>query len=55
MYNIKQTNEHHLFRKVYLKYLVMRIRAKISFMALEKRMTIVELIINSIFKSYREI
>ena len=32
--NIKQTNEHYLFRKVYLKYLVMRIRAKISFTAL---------------------
>lgn len=55
MYNIKQTNEHVLFRKVYLKYLIMRIRAKISFMALERRMTIVELMITTIFKSYREI
>ena len=33
----------------------MRIRAKISFMALEKRMTVEELIYNSIFKSYKEI
>lgn len=31
---IKQRNEHNLFRKVHLKYLIMRIRAKISFMAL---------------------
>ena len=55
MYNIKQTNEHNLFRKIYLKYLIMRIRAKISFMAFEKRMTIVEIIVNAIFKSYREL
>ena len=55
MYHIKQTNEHKLFRKVYLKYLVMKIRAKISFMALEKRMTVVELIIQTIFKSYQEV
>ena len=44
-----------MFRKVYIKYLVMRIRAKISFTALEKRMTVVELIIQTIFKSYQEI
>ena len=55
MYNIKQTNEHTLFRKIYLKYMIMRIRAKISFMALEKRMTIVELLITEIFKSYQQI
>ena len=55
MYHIKQTNEHKLFRKVYLKYLIMRIRAKISFMALQRRMTIVELIIHTIMKSYKEL
>jgi hypothetical protein len=55
LYNIKQTNEHRLFRKVYLKYLIMRIRAKISFMALERRMTVVELIIATIMKSYQEV
>lgn len=53
--NIKQTNKHHLFRKIYLKYVLMRIRAKISFMALERRMTVVELLIETILRSYREI
>jgi len=40
---IKQTNEHNLFRKVYLKYIILRVRAKISYIAMKKRMTIVEL------------
>lgn len=43
-----QTNEHYLFRKVYIKFLIMRVRAKISFMALSKRMTIVELFASTI-------
>ena len=34
MLKIKQTNEQKLFRKVYLKFLILRVRAKISFMAL---------------------
>ena len=33
----------------------MRIRAKISFMALERRLTVVELLIETILKSYQEI
>jgi hypothetical protein len=47
------SNEHHLFQKVMMKYKVMRIRAKISFMALQKRMTIYELFISTIQSSYR--
>ena len=38
--NLDLTNEHTVFRKVHLKYLIMRLRAKISFIALKKRMTI---------------
>ena len=40
---IREKNEHMIFSKVYKKYVLLRIRAKISYMALLKRMTIVEL------------
>lgn len=33
---IYQENEHKLYQKVYLKYQIMKIRAKISFMAFER-------------------
>ena len=49
---IRLTNEHRLFRKVYKKYLIIRIRQKISFMAFEKRMTVFELFIKSILTCY---
>ena len=32
-HSIMQTNEQLLFRKVYYRYLILRIRGKISFMA----------------------
>jgi len=51
---IKQSNEHLLFRKVYLKYLILRIRAKISFMALKKRQTVTELFVQTILRCYNE-
>ena len=35
---IVQANEHTVFRRVYLKYIIMKVRAKISFTALVKRM-----------------
>ena len=54
MLSIKTTNEHKVFRKVYLKYLIMRVRGKISFMALAKRMSITELFLRTIEKSYYE-
>lgn len=47
-YQIKQSCEHKLFRKVYLKYIIMRVRSKISFIAFEKRLTIQELFIMTI-------
>lgn len=37
---IKKSNEHKLYRKIYIKYLIMRIRSKISFMAFIKNFTI---------------
>lgn len=53
--NIKQTNEHKIFRKTYLKYLLMRVRQKISFIAFERRMTIPELFVHTITKCYRQL
>lgn len=41
-----------MFRKVHFKYLIMRVRAKISFMAFERRMTAKELIVYTIKKCF---
>jgi hypothetical protein len=46
-------NRHEVFRKIYVKYLIMRVRAKISFMALQKRCTVMELFVNAIIYSYK--
>ena len=51
-YNIKQTNEHKVFSKVYFKYMLLKVRAKISFMAFIKRVTIPELIVQTIYNCY---
>jgi hypothetical protein len=48
-------NEHQIFRTVYLKYLIMRVRMKISYTAFEKRMTVHELMMYSIQKSFRHL
>lgn len=37
---------------MYLKYLIMKVRAKISFIAFQKRMTILELLLFQILQSY---
>ena len=42
----KMINLHDLNRKVMLKYKTMKIRAKISFMALKSQKTIVELLVD---------
>lgn len=47
-----QTNEHNIWRKVYMKYLIMGVRSKISFIALVKRMSIVELFASTIQKCF---
>ena len=53
--SIIQKNEHNVFRKAHFKYLVMRVRAKISFMAFLRRMTIVELFAVTIKRCYLEL
>lgn len=51
-YNIKQTNEHKVFSKVYFKYMLLKVRAKISYMAFIKRMTIAELLVSTTLNCY---
>jgi hypothetical protein len=52
---IKLRNAHQVFRRVWLKYLVMRIRAKISYIAFSRRLTIQELFISTITNCYRKL
>ena len=52
---IKQSNEHKVFSKVYFKYLMLKIRAKISFLAFQKRMTIAELFTATIINCYEHL
>lgn len=50
--DIIQKNEHILFRKVYMKYLILKVRAKISYMAFVKKMTIAELFATTILRCH---
>jgi hypothetical protein len=50
--NLVQKNEHILYRKVYMKYLILKVRAKISYMAFIKKMTVIELFATTIINSY---
>ena len=49
---IQQRVEYKLFRQVYFKYLLLKVRMKISFDALTKCFTIKELILYAILKTY---
>ena len=42
---IKQLNEHKFYNKILMKYKIMKVRAKISYIACLKYMTITELIV----------
>ena len=52
---INLKNEHHICQKVMMRYKIMKLRAKISFAALMKEMTIHELLVSQIHKSFTEI
>ena len=52
---IIEMNEYKIFSKVYLKYRIMTIRQKISYMALEKCMTVMELIVDAIQRSFKHL
>lgn len=45
-------NEHKLFRKVYIKFLVLKVRSKIGYQALVSKKLIEELFISQILSSY---
>ena len=47
--------EYGVYKKVHFKYKVIKIRAKISFSALQKRMTIHELFLNTIYATYKKL
>ena len=44
-----------VYNKVLMKFKIMRIRSKISYIAFKKRMTISELIVTQILKSFKEL
>jgi len=49
--NISSANEKLVFTQIYKKYCIMKLRAKISFMAFEKGITIIELFLHAIYKT----
>ena len=51
---IKNENKLKLCKAGYLKYLILKFRMKISFIALKKQMTVLELFCYAILKSYQE-
>ena len=40
-----------IFKKVYFKYFMMKVRSKIAYMAMQQKITICELFLNAILKS----
>jgi|TARA_B110000285_G_scaffold228418_1_gene291377 hypothetical protein len=52
--HILQVNKHKVFKKINLKFKIIIIRNKISYMAFEKGMTIKELFFSTILKSYQK-
>ena len=55
MRNIRHFNKVKVARKTYLKFLIIKLRFKISFIAFKNKMTIVELFCNSIIKTYNQL
>ena len=55
MKNIRHFNKVKVARKTYLKFLIIKLRFKISFIAFKNKMTIVELFCNSIIKTYNQL
>lgn len=53
-HQIKSMNEYKVFRKILLKYTIMKVRSKLSFQALCYRVPLMEMFYNAIFKSYRQ-
>lgn len=45
--------QFRILRKTYLKFLLLRIRAKLSYMAFMKRQSVLEMIVIQIYQSYK--
>jgi len=54
-HEILSSIEYSVYKKVHFKYKVIKVRAKISFSALQKRMTIQELFLNTIQTTYKKL
>ena len=55
MQKLEIRNEIYLLSMTYLKYLIIKFRQKISYIAFKKKMTIMELFLNAIKKSYDQL
>lgn len=49
---IRERSEYTVYRRVYLKYQILKIRHKISYSAFQKKMTIPEMLVTQILDSY---
>lgn len=54
MNQITSKNRLKILRTAYLRYLIVKFRQKISFIAFKYKMTIVELFLHAIIKSYNQ-
>lgn len=52
---IRLKNKLKIMRSTYLKYLIIKFRQKISFIAFKKKMSIVELFCDAITRSYNQL
>jgi len=52
---IIQANEHNVYQRILMKYKIMVVRAKISYIACQKSLTIKELIVKAILRSYEQL
>ena len=55
MQKVERRNEIDLLKMTYLKYLIIKFRQKISYIAFKNKVTIMELFLNAIKKSYNEL
>ena len=50
-----EQNQEYVYEKIHTKYKVLQVRAKISFMAFEKQITIQQLFLKAILKTYHNL
>ena len=50
--DIKMTTQHYILTKTMMRFKIIKFRSKISFIALQKRMTLNELFFRTVLKSY---